>query len=208
MEPGESIGKDFSRLSMASDGSRDFDYASLPLNPQTHEIRILSLQVNPLSTKTHEVPIRCSLSVASLEDNPSYFALSYVWGDPVRCREIIVNGRRSSITSNLDIALRRLSGWFQANDFVDDDGTVSMWIDSICINQDDVTEKSSQVSKMGDIFSRATRVIAWLGEASDDSDAAMECLRFLAGLDPATIQLERVEDHPGLAAGPALCRWF
>ncbi|KAF4466089.1 heterokaryon incompatibility [Fusarium albosuccineum] len=208
MEPDEPLSQDFSRLSIASHGFRDFDYASLPLNPETSHIRILSLQVIPSSVEVHDVPIKCSLSVASLEDNPSYFALSYVWGDPVRCREIIVNGQRSTITANLEIALRRLSSWFQENHFVDEDGTVSMWIDSICINQDDVTEKSSQVSKMGDIFSRATRVIAWLGEASDDSDAAVECLRFLAGLNPATIQLERVENHPGLAAGPALCRWF
>ncbi|KAF5012854.1 hypothetical protein FDECE_1144 [Fusarium decemcellulare] len=193
MEPDESFSKDFSRLRMVSDGSRDFDYASLPLNPETDHIRILSLQVNPSSVEEHDVPIKCSLSVASLEDNPSYFALSYVWGDPVRCRDIIVNGQRSTITANLEIALRRLSSWFQENHFVDEDGTVSMWIDSICINQETSPKKA---------------LIAWLGEASDDSDAAMECLRFLAGLDPATIQLERVEDHPGLAAGPALCRWF
>jgi hypothetical protein len=40
-----------------------------------------------------------------------------------------------------------------------------MWLDMICINQKDEDEKSGQVSMMGDIYKRAAKVYAWLGEA-------------------------------------------
>jgi hypothetical protein len=38
-----------------------------------------------------------------------------------------------------------------------------LWIDQICINQNSVAEKSSQVELMGDVYSKAKQVIVWLG---------------------------------------------
>jgi hypothetical protein len=38
-----------------------------------------------------------------------------------------------------------------------------MWIDAICINQADTEERNWQVSLMSSIYTRAIRVIAWLG---------------------------------------------
>jgi hypothetical protein len=43
------------------------------------------------------------------------------------------------------------------------------WIDQICINQEDETEKGHQVQFMGEIFRRAYNVFAWLGMEDDDS---------------------------------------
>ena len=48
-----------------------------------------------------------------------------------------------------------------------------MWIDQICINQNDDLEKGSQVGKMRDIYAETAHLLAWLGEESDDSDLAM-----------------------------------
>ncbi|KAF7870193.1 uncharacterized protein EAF02_009383 [Botrytis sinoallii] len=38
------------------------------------------------------------------------------------------------------------------------------WIDAICINQDDLDERSQQVLLMGSIYKNASRVTVWLGE--------------------------------------------
>ena len=43
------------------------------------------------------------------------------------------------------------------------------WIDTICINQDDIPERNAQVSIMSTIYMKADEVIAWLGEEDGDS---------------------------------------
>jgi hypothetical protein len=43
-----------------------------------------------------------------------------------------------------------------------------LWIDAICINQEDITERGHQVQLMGRVCSKATRVLVWLGEASEE----------------------------------------
>ena len=52
-----------------------------------------------------------------------------------------------------------------------------LWIDAICINQDDNDEKGQQVQSMAKIFAKASRVIVWLGEAADNSNQALEVIR-------------------------------
>ena len=44
-----------------------------------------------------------------------------------------------------------------------------LWIDSICIDQDNSSEKTAQVKLMGQIYSRASFVAVWLG-SSDTQD--------------------------------------
>ena len=51
-----------------------------------------------------------------------------------------------------------------------------IWVDLVCINQRDETEKAVQVRMMGSLYSQAEEVIVWLGTASDDSDSAMRQL--------------------------------
>jgi hypothetical protein len=70
-------------------------------------------------------------------------------------------------TANLETALRYLR--FET-------GTAVFWVDSLCINQDDVREKGAQVQRMFDIYSRAAHVLAWTGEAADDSDEALKLM--------------------------------
>jgi hypothetical protein len=52
-----------------------------------------------------------------------------------------------------------------------------IWIDAICINQEDNDEKGQQVQSMAKIYAKASRVIVWLGEAAGDSDHALEVIR-------------------------------
>lgn len=69
------------------------------------------------------------------------------------------------VTENLFVALEH---------FQHDTLTLALWVDAICINQKDEAEKSTQVQRMGNFYSTATIVLAWLGPASDESDLTIE----------------------------------
>ncbi|KAK7740500.1 hypothetical protein SLS53_005343 [Cytospora paraplurivora] len=58
------------------------------------------------------------------------------------------------------------------------------WIDSICINQDDIDERQSQVKLMGQIYRQAAKTLVWLAEATEDTDQAIEFLAELARRRP------------------------
>ena len=50
--------------------------------------------------------------------------------------------------------------------------SVGLWIDQICINQDDVHERNEQVALMHRIYSKAENVVIWLGEEGPDDRMA------------------------------------
>ena len=128
------------------------------LDPTQPQIRILRL-LRGFWTD----PIRCNTFVAYLRDNPVYTALSYAWGNEPPLREIMLNGVQFFVTPNLFSALRRLRK---------PDVERDLWIDAICINQEDNAEKSHQVQLMGTIFSMATDGIMWLGDYIEPSLAS------------------------------------
>lgn len=102
-------------------------------------------------------PIKCTMFEASLETHPPFEALSYVWGDPIFEYEIRVNQTSKSIGKNLAAALTYLRR--ERSDRI-------MWIDFLCINQNDMIEQNHQVVLMGSIYSSALEVVVWLGEGS------------------------------------------
>ncbi|CVK96323.1 related to heterokaryon incompatibility protein (het-6OR allele) [Fusarium proliferatum] len=127
-----------------------------PLDLAKRQIRILHI----LPGQRGE-PVPCTLHTASLDDSPSYEALSYSWGDPHICHIIEVDGQQATVTENLYNALRRLR-------FVD--RTRHIWADALCINQADTTERTHQVRLMRNIYSSTIEGILWLGEFSSTSD--------------------------------------
>lgn len=96
-----------------------------------------------------------------------YTALSYVWGDPTFVKPIVCNGKPFKATQNLDLALRYLRQI---------DVAVLLWIDQICINQDDLKEKTQQVILMSKVYQRAWSTLAWLGEETDIQSGALETM--------------------------------
>ena len=136
-----------------------------PLITERKEIRLVTL-----CSGNFKDDILCSISKVSLDDRPSYEALSYVWGDQRITRRIFIHGLSSHVTVNLEIALRHLR-------YVS--GPRVLWIDAICINQRDIAERSVQVMHMGEAYARATNVIAWLGEESSDSNLAFDAFNSL-----------------------------
>lgn len=143
-------------------------YARAPLVAQKREIRILAL-----APGTGDNALYGDLFVESLDyDDLHYTAISYTWSGPVGGSTIIINGIPLFITENLKLALRRIRGPSRSK---------NLWVDAICINQNDVEEKSLQVSLMGDIYASATRTTVWLGEKSAQSDVAMDLIRSRRG---------------------------
>ncbi|KAN0099122.1 Heterokaryon incompatibility protein (HET) domain containing protein [Hyaloscypha variabilis] len=137
-----------------------------------------SFQYKPLDRKKHEIriiilypgcdgPIQCSLAAVSLDDAEEYEALSYTWGDVNQQTFIIVDGVDHAITVNAAIALWHLRRKQSSR---------NLWIDTLCINQQDDEERIHQVQLMKHIYSKASNVLAWLGPSFDDSDFAMDLI--------------------------------
>jgi hypothetical protein len=72
------------------------------------------------------------------------------------------------MTQNLNIVLRYLRRTNKSQ---------MLRIDAICINQADLPERSAEVACISIYFSRASRVVVWLGPESRDSALAVETLR-------------------------------
>jgi len=132
-------------------------YTSLP---DYNSIRLLELASGPVFA-----PLQCKLVVSrSIVDQP-YQALSYAWGETTRTHHIIIEGKRLPISANLDRALRRVRRT---------EHDLYLWVDAICINQDDAIEKEYQISMMFQIYQSARRVVVYLGEQSDHSELLPE----------------------------------
>jgi hypothetical protein len=127
--------------------------------PNSGDFRLLTL----LPTRPNE-KIRCTLFIASLACKPTYEALSYVWGSPTTSHDILCNGAELQITQNLHTALRQLCY---------PDLSRTIWADGICINQEDIAERNTQLQLMGGIYSSAASVIVSLGETSQDIHLAV-----------------------------------
>ena len=85
-----------------------------------------------------------------------------------------------------------------------------MWIDAVCINFADLEEKSRQVSIISEIYSRATQIMLWLGEASVDSPLAMNFLQRIVDLDDFDRLIDDVRSSREWTAFASLMKrpWF
>ena len=136
-------------------------YTDRPINlNQVRLIELVNGQDNPLSYKFH---------IHILEQCPAFTAISYAWGDPIsRMYRVLIDGRPFCVRQNL---------WHFLYQARRDDKIGFLWIDAICINQNDLAEMSEQVPKMGEIYSRAMKVYAWLGEADRQIDCVFDVLQ-------------------------------
>jgi Heterokaryon incompatibility protein (HET) len=141
-----------------------FRYDSL-LDGSKH-IRLL--QILPGSPQDD---VRCFMYPVALENCPEYEALSYCWGDTIDLTPIQVNEHLLDITQSLRSALFHLRKL---------DEPRTLWVDAICIDQQDPIERGNQVSIMGDIYSRASRTVVWLGSGDEETDRAFKICERLA----------------------------
>lgn len=97
-------------------------------------------------------------------DDKSFEALSYVWGSDSKPCSLVTSNGSIGLTESLYRFLTRLRLEYKCR---------LLWADAICINQDDPKEKERQVPLMSTIFSTSRRVLADLGELTDDTELAI-----------------------------------
>ncbi|KAG4422555.1 hypothetical protein IFR04_004324 [Cadophora malorum] len=85
-----------------------------------------------------------------------YEAISYTWGSPERSEEIMVDGCRMMITKSVYEVLATLTSQFLPQ---------LLWIDAICIDQENDEEKEQQVPLMDKIYSSALFTTVFLGQS-------------------------------------------
>lgn len=136
------------------------------LDASTGQIRLLQIlrRQDPWDETVH-----CHIFKTCLFDEipgpPLFNALSYVWGDKNSLKNIVMNGNIIPVRSNLESALRHFR-----DHHVEVIQGLPLWVDAVCINQDDTEERNQQVTLMGKIYKRAHHVLPWLGEGNFDTD--------------------------------------
>lgn len=99
---------------------------------------------------------------------PHYIAISYTWGSAIRDKSIVLDGYSYCVTTSVYQVLNRVRRGNNSS---------LIWIDSVCINQDDNEERSKQILLMRQIYSMASETVAWIGEARDDSRLAISSIK-------------------------------
>lgn len=171
-------------------------YRYKSLKSPTSLIRLLCLK----PSANYSAALKGTLIYEDVDDLiGNYAALSYVWGDPTRTGEILLDDQQFGITKSLENALR---------DMRDPTRELLVWADGICINQEDIGERNAQVSMMGRIYSAATYTIIYLGALTEAAAIALYCF------SPATTSIvlnreNQFDDSWDLAIGDILNReWF
>jgi hypothetical protein len=133
-------------------------YEALPKDPVEQYIRTCTLYPG-----TGDDPLQIELQLCRLGlDNVGYEAISWVWGSPSNSTTLLYKGQSITIRQNLYDALRT---------FRYADRPRTLWADALCINQEDLEERSQQVAIMGSIYSRASGVLIWLGKDTKQHSA-------------------------------------
>jgi hypothetical protein len=130
-----------------------FQYQPLP---SQNSIRLLTL-IPGKGDATLAFTLSSAELIPGAQRKAYYEALSYTWGDPTQVRGLVF---RLAIPDNC-VSCEALSHLRPP------DRTRTLWIDAVCINQDDLEERAAQVAIMQLIYTQADRVIIWLG-ADDD----------------------------------------
>lgn len=110
--------------------STSYDYSSLENQP-SDTIRLLELLPGHIAGEIHG-----TLTTIRLDDKPDYRALSYMWSDEVDSSQIFLGGKFLPLRQNLWTLLRRLQR---------DGQTGYPWADAVCVNQQDLSERSAQL---------------------------------------------------------------
>lgn len=107
-----------------------------------------------------EAPLSGRLVTEQIDKLPKYDAISYVWGLPTLASQISCNGKIIRLTATLGDLLKRVRLPNQ---------TRNIWADQVCINQEDLAERSYQVTLMSAIYSKSVTTLVWLGNSGDSN---------------------------------------
>lgn len=136
--------------------------------PDSRCIRLLSLDSNSISHRLISATMFSkNLNDPELQTSYSFDALSYVWGPADNSSNVIlVNGWSCAVRENLWSYLKHSTN----------DANIPrlLWVDALCIDQDNVDERNNQVRLMPEIYRTAQSVVVWLGPADLYSDMILD----------------------------------
>jgi hypothetical protein len=133
----------------------------------SREIRILTL----FPGEPGEL-LRGDIRPVKIDEAGVYEPISYVWGEATRTHHLECEHGNVGLTSSLYDALQRLRPRQR---------TRRLWVDQLCINQDNLEERSQQVQFMDTIYGKAAHILVWLGEADGEMALpAFDLVRSLA----------------------------
>ncbi|KAL5318093.1 hypothetical protein ACEPPN_015197 [Leptodophora sp. 'Broadleaf-Isolate-01'] len=144
-----------------------------PLDRSRREIRLLKRESESWIASPAEIYYGFYFQHVSLDENPDFVALSYTWGPKEPPIQVLMydaspTGGKTvqtvQITENLAHSLDELISFAAER---------PLWIDAICINQENEEEKSWQVALMRYIYSSASSVFIWLGPDEEDGGSAL-----------------------------------
>lgn len=166
-----------------------------------HDDAIRLLKLHPAAKA--EDQIRCDLEEHMLCDISAYEAVSYVWGTSAGHTSVLCVDKDFRVTHNLAAALRR---------FRTSDENRYLWVDAICINQNDISERNEQVKMMQKIYQNASRVLVWLGAADMAVHAAVQLIdqmfivacRYWGFDSNETVHFDDVDDFVDFPSTPAI----
>ncbi|KAF5595994.1 het-6-heterokaryon incompatibility [Fusarium pseudocircinatum] len=114
-----------------------------------------------------EDPVCGHLVETELAGAPPYHAISHAWVPGISVK-VEPESYRVHLSNHLATCMRRLQK-FGIKNIELTPRITHIWLDSICINQDNVHERASQVAMMGSIYSQSIRTLIWLGEVTSPS---------------------------------------
>jgi len=161
----------------------DFEYEPLPFDGL---FRLIDLHFGAPSDD-----LMCTIYVENIGRKP-FTAISYCWGSSERPHVIKCSNPKKIVVDSVDYygPAEKPTGVLKVTENLKnlllalrtEDTYVTLWIDSISINQDDVEEKTKQVQAMSLIYDNANSTVVYLGESNRETEAAMECAKELAAM--------------------------
>jgi len=161
-----------------------------PLDHTQPSIRIIKV----LPHLSREGLLQCTIAHGTTADD--YTCLSYTWGHKSTGYPIFIDGQLFMVRQNLRKFLYAIRQIHPLR---------PLWIDAVCIDQNNIAERNHQVAQMGAIYAAAAHVMIWLGNNSkiadffrirnDRSQHVSKLLRYTRSMDPLDMDLlDMVED--------------
>ncbi|KAF7671351.1 hypothetical protein GT037_010676 [Alternaria burnsii] len=120
-------------------------------------------------------PLVCRLKRVGMENPPPYEALSYAWGQSTDVFTICQEPEMSDTTGTLRKVSTITRGLYEALiQLRHKTKSRILWVDAICIDQENLKERGEQVKIMRQIYAHAARVLVWLGPADDETAVALQ----------------------------------
>ncbi|KAH8645834.1 hypothetical protein BX600DRAFT_478054 [Xylariales sp. PMI_506] len=172
------------------------------LNWSKGEVRFLELQ--PASAI--DEPVVCRLVVHSLHEDSEFVAISSLLGDTAQTEKITINNFSIVVpahisralkhvravfypyTSSMGVAISQKSSksprWLQhllrhfgSGINAQRESPLRIWIDCLCLNSEDLKEKSQQKAIMSRVYWKAKTVVGWVGLKIPQTDAGIALIR-------------------------------